>query len=574
MERLGNTQARVQHGPTYLKQEPGPPHIINSISPSTSRPLPRVLCETPHDPLLALLYTGTTANFIKYQHLTPTNLKKLIPCPTPIHLAKVGSDLAIQGQITLPLTMQKNIKNNSSGYWTKTNKSSTLNNLYVEHALSTIKFDLKTSRTPAMEPPKEKNWREKIKWHINKGTPNLHHGTPNTSRTAIYDDSLGYEFPFILKAVSKDGSQCAWCPFYKFCRGCRIQCSDAEFNFSCSHLAVDWDPTALHLRYQTSQERVFIEHESVALTRQQQSEPINLDYCLEAFTKEEHLGEDEKYYCSKCREHQVANKKLQIWRLPPILIVHLKRFQFVNGKWVKSQKIVNFPFDDFDPTAYLASVPKHTVVRHQELKLTGDINLMDKVDHQHPVPLYGSEEAISLAIARKNVECSLVEIVPSREALNCESETKIDISLRNGILPNIRQSVLARERLESTSLVRTPVTDGALQDFHQHRIIEKNDPFSLKYRLYAIVCHSGILGGGHYVSYACNPNGKWYCYNDSSCKEINMVHIDTSSAYMLFYEREGLDHQQYMPSIAGKTADTRDLDDEFDSDLKKLCCLM
>nr|CAD7438638.1 unnamed protein product [Timema bartmani] len=87
-------------------------------------------------------------------------------------------------------------------------------------------------------------------------------------------------------------------------------------------------------------------------------------------------------------------------------------------------------------------------------------------------------------------------------------------------------------------------------------------------------CHSGILGGGHYVSYACNPNGKWYCYNDSSCKEINMVHIDTSSAYMLFYEREGLDHQQYMPSIAGKTADTRDLDDEFDSDLKKLCCLM
>nr|CAD7196014.1 unnamed protein product [Timema douglasi] len=251
-------------------QEPGPPHIINSISPSTSRPLPRVLCETPHDPLLALLYTGTTANFIKYQHLTPTNLKKLIPCPTPIHLAKVGSDLAIQGQITLPLTMQKNIKNNSSGYWTKTNKSSTLNNLYVEHALSTIKFDLKTSRTPAMEPPKEKNWREKIKWHINKG--------------------------------------------------CRIQCSDAEFNFSCSHLAVDWDPTALHLRYQTSQERVFIEHESVALTRQQQSEPINLDYCLEAFTKEEHLGEDEKYYCSKCREHQVANKKLQIWRLPPILV--------------------------------------------------------------------------------------------------------------------------------------------------------------------------------------------------------------------------------------------------------------
>jgi ubiquitin C-terminal hydrolase len=66
--------------------------------------------------------------------------------------------------------------------------------------------------------------------------------------------------------------------------------------------------------------QVYIEHESVAVTRQQQSEPIDLDYCLEAFTKEEHLGEDEKYYCSKCREHQLASKKLQIWRLPPILV--------------------------------------------------------------------------------------------------------------------------------------------------------------------------------------------------------------------------------------------------------------
>lgn len=31
-------------------------------------------------------------------------------------------------------------------------------------------------------------------------------------------------------------------------------------------------------------------------------------------------------------------------------------------------------------------------------------------------------------------------------------------------------------------------------------------------------CHSGIMGGGHYVTYAKNPNEKWYCYNDSSCK--------------------------------------------------------
>lgn len=35
-------------------------------------------------------------------------------------------------------------------------------------------------------------------------------------------------------------------------------------------------------------------------------------------------------------------------------IVHLKRFQFVNGRWIKSQKIVKFPRENFDPSAFLA----------------------------------------------------------------------------------------------------------------------------------------------------------------------------------------------------------------------------
>lgn len=40
------------------------------------------------------------------------------------------------------------------------------------------------------------------------------------------DDSLGYEFPFILRAVSEGGRVCALCPWSKFCRGCEIPCND------------------------------------------------------------------------------------------------------------------------------------------------------------------------------------------------------------------------------------------------------------------------------------------------------------------------------------------------------------
>lgn len=34
---------------------------------------------------------------------------------------------------------------------------------------------------------------------------------------------------------------------------------------------------------------------------------------------------------------------------------------------MKTQKVVNFPFKDFDPTAYLASVPQETILRHRQL---------------------------------------------------------------------------------------------------------------------------------------------------------------------------------------------------------------
>lgn len=38
------------------------------------------------------------------------------------------------------------------------------------------------------------------------------------------------------------------------------------------------------------------------------------------------------------------------------------------------------------------------------------------------------------------------------------------------------------------------------------------------FSLSTLQSHSGIMGGGHYVTYAKHHNEKWYLYNDSSCK--------------------------------------------------------
>lgn len=45
-------------------------------------------------------------------------------------------------------------------------------------------------------------------------------------------------------------------PRFRFCRGCKIDCTEDRAYIGNANIAVDWDPTALHLRYQTSQERV------------------------------------------------------------------------------------------------------------------------------------------------------------------------------------------------------------------------------------------------------------------------------------------------------------------------------
>lgn len=87
------------------------------------------------------------------------------------------------------------------------------------------------------------------------------------------------------------------------------------------------------------------------------------------------------------------------------------------------------------------------------------------------------------------------------------------------------------------------------------------------------------MNGGHYVAYAHNPNGGWYCYNDSSCREIAQTGVDPSldpsTAYMLFYERDNLDYETYLPDVSHRQPvfNQNEMTDSEDSDLKKMCSL-
>ncbi|KAJ7625556.1 hypothetical protein FB45DRAFT_921756 [Roridomyces roridus] len=75
---------------------------------------------------------------------------------------------------------------------------------------------------------------------------------------------------------------------------------------------------------------------------------ISLQDCMDEFTKEEQLGEDDLWYCPQCKKHQQATKKFDLWKAPDVLVVHLKRFSNSRTLRDKIDAFVDFPVDGLD----------------------------------------------------------------------------------------------------------------------------------------------------------------------------------------------------------------------------------
>ncbi|XP_072954131.1 ubiquitin carboxyl-terminal hydrolase 9-like isoform X1 [Typha angustifolia] len=99
------------------------------------------------------------------------------------------------------------------------------------------------------------------------------------------------------------------------------------------------------------------------MLKKTRQEAVTLFSCLETFLKEEPLGPDDMWYCPSCKQHRQATKKLDLWRLPEILVVHLKRFSYSRFMKNKLDTFVNFPLHNLDLSKYIkhraSSVQSH-----------------------------------------------------------------------------------------------------------------------------------------------------------------------------------------------------------------------
>lgn len=77
---------------------------------------------------------------------------------------------------------------------------------------------------------------------------------------------------------------------------------------------------------------------------------ISLDDCFTATSKGEVLTEENQWYCNRCKELRQAEKTLELWTAPDVLVIHLKRFSANRNLRDKIDVRVDFPIDGLDLT--------------------------------------------------------------------------------------------------------------------------------------------------------------------------------------------------------------------------------
>uniref|UniRef100_A0AAR2L7P0 Ubiquitin carboxyl-terminal hydrolase 15 n=1 Tax=Pygocentrus nattereri TaxID=42514 RepID=A0AAR2L7P0_PYGNA len=119
-----------------------------------------------------------------------------------------------------------------------------------------------------------------------------------------------------------------------------------------SYLSLDWEPEIKKKYFDESVAEDFDKHESMEYKPQKKAF-FKLKDCIELFTTKEKLGAEDPWYCPSCKQHQQATKKLDLWSLPPVLVVHLKRFSYSRYMRDKLDSLVDFPLRDLDMSEFL-----------------------------------------------------------------------------------------------------------------------------------------------------------------------------------------------------------------------------
>ena len=153
------------------------------------------------------------------------------------------------------------------------------------------------------------------------------------------------DLPYSVKILDQYGFHCADCG--SKCAGCPLptkRIALASFSKRVM-LAIDWTENSYNFDIPP--------HPSVQSTQREEDRLNgNLDIldCFRAFTKEEKVDS----VCERCKATTTL-MKMEIWRVPDVLILNLKRFAFTAGMLEKLDQSVSYPVNALDVSEFVRS---------------------------------------------------------------------------------------------------------------------------------------------------------------------------------------------------------------------------
>ncbi|XP_037069634.1 ubiquitin carboxyl-terminal hydrolase 31-like [Pollicipes pollicipes] len=123
-------------------------------------------------------------------------------------------------------------------------------------------------------------------------------------------------------------------------------------------LLLEWEQDAIDSVLASTEDYVE-EHRTVREVARHSLSPVTLQECLQLYTKSERLGPEDSWRCPGCESSQQAEKRLSLWSIPDILVIHLKRFRQTNNQRSTSKltTLVDFPLHGLDMGQHLATRP-------------------------------------------------------------------------------------------------------------------------------------------------------------------------------------------------------------------------
>lgn len=354
----------------------------------------------------------------------------------------------------------------------------------------------------------------------------------------------------LINGGTGSGTACSRCHWLKHCQGCvlpddanvQVQLRDGE------SIAVDWHYVVFEDLLDVQALSHIRRHDSM---REERSSAFDLrtplSDCLDKFTEQENL---EDIVCPRCHDSDHMKRSFSLWRLPPVLIVQLKRFQFDRYSRRKLTNRIDFPFENLDLREYLA----HSQLQQQShaqsvaggsAKAATDASAALKMN-----ALYGSFESLTDTAAASDREglCSGGEGAAPAGA--CTRYDLYSVIHHLGALGGGHYAATIRHPRHDAKGRLIPAHDQQQQGLFSSIISGVSNIMDVEGDSgHGADSVEPVAARSHQPEHEVpatrfQADDPWYIYNDNLVTEVtNTSELSAPSAYVLFYMRQDVEYK-------------------------------